>query len=772
MLRRILPFSLLISALWLAFVPVQADTLTLNLRDAEIQTLIDLVAEETGTNFIVDPRVRGRVSVISGRPVARDELYDLFLGVLKVYGFAAVAGEAATKIVPDVQAKQAEVPNLFANEGLRDDDIVTHVIQTEHVSAAQLVPILRPLVPQGGHLAAATETNSLLVSDTAANVHRIRELVARIDQPAAEGFEVIELRHANAGSLATKLRELEAAQTEGQPARARVRILADERANAIILSGDVERRLPLRALVTQLDTPVAVGNTQVHYLRYAQAEDVVEVLRGIAETREAAERGADGATRAEGSVRIQAHQSTNSVVIFGAPENTRDYAEVILKLDIRRAQVLVEAVIAEVSTERARQLGVQWAAGSPNSGVGLVNFDRDGRGLLQLGAGLRGFLGGDVAAPPDPGGGLSLGAIGSSGSAQMAILISALQGDSSSNILSTPSLLTLDNEEAEIVVGQNVPFIVGRSIEDSGQAFDTIRREDVGVKLRVRPQINEGNAIRLEIEQEVSQIAPGASDAADLITNTRSLRTHVMVDDGEMLVLGGLMDEQRVETRDQVPGLGNIPGLGRLFRYDSERLEKRNLMVFLYPRIVRTNAAGAELTSEKYSFIRRQQLLEAERGSRTLGAQSPTLPEWEQLTYLPPPFREARALPAAASLDTGWEAQIPEPARTAGRQEPYGEDWIRSQPGSHFTIQIVAAREYEAIRRHALGLAFPANEDVALARVQSAGEPLHALFKGRYPDAQQARAAIDELPTDIRENGPWVRSFASIQQAMPPSQRP
>ncbi len=772
MLRRILPFSLLVAALWLAFLPVQADTLTLNLRDAEIQTLIDLVAEETGTNFIVDPRVRGRVSVVSGRPVARDELYDLFLGVLKVYGFAAVAGEAATKIVPDVQAKQAEVPNLFADERLRDDDIVTHVIQTEHVSAAQLVPILRPLVPQGGHLAAATETNSLLVSDSAINVRRIRDLVARIDQPAADGFEVIELRYANADDLATKLRELEAAQTEGQPARSRVQILADARANAIILSGDPERRLPVRALVTQLDTPVAVGNTQVHYLRYAQAEDVVEVLRGIAETREAAERGTEAGTQPEGTVRIQAHQSTNSVVIFGAPEATRDYAEVIQKLDIRRAQVLVEAVIAEVSSERARQLGVQWAAGSPNSGVGLINFDRDGRGLLQLGAGLRAFLDGDVAAPPDPGSGLSLGAIGSSGSAQMAILISALQGDSSSNILSTPSLLTLDNEEAEIVVGQNVPFIVGRSIEDSGQAFDTIRREDVGVKLRVRPQINEGNAIRLEIEQEVSQIAPGASAAADLITNTRSLRTHVMVDDGEMLVLGGLMDEQRVETRDQVPGLGDIPGLGRLFRYDSERLEKRNLMVFLNPRIVRTNAAGAELTSEKYSFIRRQQLAEAQRGSRTLGGQSPVLPEWEQLTYLPPPFAEARALPAATRLDPVSATQTAELTRMAGGNEPHGEDWIRSQPASHFTIQIAATRGSDAIRQHARGLAASANDDVALARVQSGGETLHALFQGRYPNAQQARAAMAELPAGIRENGPWVRRFDSIQQSMSPSQRP
>ena len=635
MFRRLLLTLVLAALSWL--VPVaQADTLTLNLRDAEIQTLIDLVAEETGTNFIVDPRVRGRVSVVSGRPVARDELYDLFLGVLKVYGFAAVPGGAATKIVPDVQAKQGDIPNLFAHERLRDDEIVTHVIHTEHVSAAQLVPILRPLVPQGGHLAAATETNSLLVSDTVANVARVRELVARIDQPVPEGFEVIPLRHANAASLATKLSELDTGAGEGPAARGRVRVLADERANAIILSGDPERRIRLRALISQLDTAVAVGNTQVHYLRYAQAEDVVEVLRGIAETRQ--EAGAD-ARRTGGTVRIQAHQSTNAVVIFGAPEDTQDYADIIEKLDIRRAQVMVEAVIAEISSDRVRQLGVQWAAGSESSGFGLINFDRQGRGLLRLATGVRGFLDGDVVAPPNPGDGLSLGGIGSSGSTQIALLISALQGDTSSNILSTPSLLTLDNEEAEIVVGQNVPFVVGRSIEDSGQAFDTIRREDIGVKLRIRPQINEGNAIRLEVEQEVSSLAP-TGDASDLVTNTRSLRTHVMVDDGEMLVLGGLISEGRTETRDKVPGLGDIPALGRLFRYDSESTEKRNLMVFLYPRIVRTNATGAELTSEKYSFIRRQQLLEAQKGRRGINDDTQLLPEWRELTYLPPPFSE------------------------------------------------------------------------------------------------------------------------------------
>ena len=638
MLPRLLPILLILSLSGLIPAAAKADTLTLNLRDAEIQTLIDLVAEETGTNFIVDPRVRGRVSVVSGRPVARDELYDLFLGVLKVYGFAAVPGEAATKIVPDVQAKQAEVPNLFAQERLREDEIVTHVIYTEHVTAAQLVPILRPLVPQGGHLAAATESNSLLISDSVANVRRIRELVSRIDQPVPEGFEVIQLRHARADALASKLRELESGPGEAAP-RGRVRVLADERANAIILSGAPERRIALRALISRLDSPVAVGNTQVHYLRYAQAEDVVEVLRGIAETRQLADTP-DARARGDGTVRIQPHQSTNAVVIFGPPEEIQDYVDIIQQLDIRRAQVMVEAVIAEVSTDRVRQLGVQWAVGNPGSGLGLINFNRDGRGLLQLAAGVQGFLDGTVAAPPNPGDGLTAGGVGRSGNTQIAVLINALQGDSSSNILSTPSLLTLDNEEAEIVVGQNVPFVVGRSVEDSGQAFDTIRREDIGVKLRVRPQINEGNAIRLEIEQEVSALAP-TGDASDLVTNTRSLRTHVMVDDGEMLVLGGLISESRVDTRDRVPGLGDIPGVGRLFRYDGQATEKRNLMIFLYPRIVRTNAVGAELTSEKYSYIRRQQLLEHER----IGHRGPALvlPEWRELTDLPPPFSESSA---------------------------------------------------------------------------------------------------------------------------------
>lgn len=624
-------WRVLILCLGISHAPgLQADTLVLNLRDADLQTLIDLVAEETGTNFIVDPRVRGRVSVVSGRPVPREELYDLFLGVLKVYGFAAIPGDSATKIVPDVQAKQSEVPNLFQSEPVQSDQVVTQVLQMQHVAAAQLVPILRPLVPQGGHLAAATESNTLLVSDTMANVRRLQEIIQLIDRPLVGGYEVIELRHARAGELSALLRQMQT--SPGEAALATVQVLADERGNALILSGDPQRRLNLRVLISQLDRPLETGNTQVRYLRYARAEDVVEVLRGIAEARVAA----DGDRSASSSVRIQAHQSTNAVVFFGPPELTRDLLDIVERLDIRRAQVMVEAVIAEVSTERARELGIQWGVGSPDAGVGIINFNRSGRGIVPLALGVEAALGGTVAGLNFPDG-LSLGGVARSGASLISLLISALQGDAFSNILSTPSLLTLDNEQAEIVVGQNVPFVVGRSVEGSGQAFDTIRREDIGVKLRVKPQINEGNAVRLEIEQEVSQIAP-RGDARDLVTNTRSLRTHVMVEDGEMLVLGGLISESRAETRDKIPGLGDVPGIGRWFRYDGDRLEKRNLMIFLYPRIVRSQAAGAELTSEKYSFIRREQLLEAERSGRNLAGYGLSLPEWEQLLELPPPF--------------------------------------------------------------------------------------------------------------------------------------
>lgn len=633
------------------------DELVLNLRDADINGLIEIVSQETGINFIVDPRVRGQVNVVSGQPIKRNELYDLFLGVLKSYGFAAIAGaEGTVRIVPEVQAKESEVGSLEASS--RSDEFITHVISVRHLDAGQLVRILRPLVPKGGHLAAAAESNSLVIADTAANVRRIENLIQRIDQESIEDFEVITLDHASALDVVRIAEGLYVTRPEENAAK-RVRVIADERINAVVLLGDPQKRLAARMMIKQLDVPGDEGNTQVHYLRYAKAEEVAEVLRGIAEGRDldngVSRSGTSigsGSSSATGNyanrdslVRVQAHDSTNSVVIYGPAELTREMSQIIRQLDIRRAQVLVEAVIAEVSYDRAKELGVQWGFANDGRGVGVINFARGNGGILSLAAGINGFLEGDITTPPSLSDGATLGGVGTIGSTQIGLLINALQGDSSSNILSTPSLLTLDNEEAEIVVGQNVPFIVGRSVENSGQAFDTIQREDVGIKLRIRPQINEGNAVRLEISQEVSQIAPGAaSGAADLITNKRSLNTHVMVDDNQLIVLGGLIDDQMVETRDKVPLLGDVPGLGRLFRYDTARAEKRNLMVFLRPVIVRDTAVAESLTHAKYSFIRDRQLQEHARQDSLLPrSDMSVLPDWNYLMTLPPPFENASA---------------------------------------------------------------------------------------------------------------------------------
>ncbi|HCP03011.1 MAG TPA: type II secretion system protein GspD, partial [Pseudomonas sp.] len=623
--------------------------LVLNLRDADINGLIEIVSQETGINFIVDPRVRGQVNVVSGQPIRREELYDLFLGVLKSQGFAAVRGsDGMVRIVPEVQAKENEVAGLTGDTP--GDEYITEVITVNNMDAGQLVRILRPLVPKGGHLAAAAASNSLVIADTAANVRRIQALIARMDRESTEDFEVLPLEYASALDVVRIVQGLDSNAPAEEFTRG-PKLIADERTNSVILRGDPEARATLRSVVRRLDVEGDQGNTQVHYLRYAKAEEVAEVLRGIAEGRERNQSGttstSSGNTTASNTaeqnrVRIEAHESTNAVVIYGPAELSRELSSIIRQLDIRRAQVLVEAVIAEVSYDRAKELGVQWGFGSEDSGVGIINFNRNGNSIVDLAAGVNAFLEGDVSSPPSLGSGLSLGGIGSIGSTQIALLVNALQGDTASNILSTPSLLTLDNEEAEIVVGQNVPFIVGRSVEDSGQAFDTIQREDVGIKLKIRPQINEGNAVRLEIAQEVSQIAPGTSGAADIITNKRSLTTHVMVDDNQMIVLGGLIDDQMVETADKVPGLGDIPGLGRLFRYDTASLQKRNLMVFLRPVIVRDSAVAESLTHAKYSYIRDRQVAEQNRhGRMDVGEGVPVLPDWNYLLTLPPPFENA-----------------------------------------------------------------------------------------------------------------------------------
>lgn len=634
-----LSFAMVCLTLIIASVVKAADDsmLTLNFRDAELSALIEFVAEETERNFLVDPRVRGRVTLVSGAPVHRDALYEIFLSVLQIYGFVAIENQGVVRILPDALARQASSQVGSDPRSSPDAAHITHVVSLQHVDAGQLVAILRPLMPQNAHLAAISEANALVFSDSAGNVSRMIDLIRRIDTQTQEDTEVIVVEFASASDLVRIITELENAEGRTRPTSRRLRLIADERSNSILVSGDPDRRVAARALIGHLDLPVQGGNTQVIYLRYADAREVADVLQSLMVG------GADN-SRSDEAVLVQPHQATNALVLRAPQGALQDMRNIIRQLDVRRAQVLVEAVIAEVTTETARELGVQWFAGSENHGIGLVNFGAAEPSLVGI---ARGFIAGDLSSVR-VGDGLSVAGFGDRGGVTIGALIRALAQDASTNILSTPSVLTLDNEESEIIVGQNVPFRSGRAIEQSGQAFDTIQRQDIGVKLVVRPQINEGNAVKLSIEQEVSQIAPRVEAAADLITNTRKLRTSVMVDDGQIIVLGGLIDDAVLNAESRVPGLGRIPGLGRLFRYESETVRKVNLMVFLRPVIVRDRTSQVQLSAQRYQLMQAwQRQANAVSGSSGRYGEMPTLPDMDHILDLPPPFR---------SLTTGTEA--------------------------------------------------------------------------------------------------------------------
>jgi general secretion pathway protein D len=655
----------LLALLCLPIPALHAESMTLNLKDADINAVISTVAEMTGKNFIVDPRVKGKVTVISARPMNADEIYQVFLSVLNVNGFAAIPGKNAIKIVPEVDAKQDAVRTTSDENPGRGDEYVTRVIQLHNIAATQLVPVVRPLLPQEAHLAAYPDTNVLVVSASAATVERMAQIVKRIDLATSSDVEVIRLSHASADEVARILTSVTSDPSKGgQAGGLQQKIIADARTNTVLLSGDKATRLRLKAIITHLDLPLEQsGNSRVIYLRYANAKDLVPVLSGVSASMAAdAKNGGSAPVSADGKTVIQAHEETNSLVIHAAPDVMRDLETVIRQIDIKRSQVLVNAIIAEVSSEKAAELGVQWLYdGSPeNAPVGVINFGGSGSGLANL-----------LATPPIIGDGISL-AVGDTGGSGVRIgaLLRALGGDGETNILSTPTLVTLDNQEAEIVVGQNVPFVTG-SYSSTGTSttptnpFQTIQRQDVGLKLKIKPQINEGSAIRLDIDQEVSSLTSGTSGAADLITNKRALKTSVMVDDGEVIVLGGLVDDTLNESVQKVPVLGDIPVLGYLFSYRKSKKVKRNLMAFIHPVILRDSSQSMALSGEKYNQLRAEQLGIRKRGVELLPDEaSPLMPEMEQWMALPPPYKEKEA---KASVTEQSPAPSNEPSQPAAQ---------------------------------------------------------------------------------------------------------
>jgi general secretion pathway protein D len=615
----------------------QEATITPNYREADIRQIVEAVGEVTGRNFILDPRVNAKVTMLSSTPMSPDAFYEAFLSILQVNGYIATTTGNVIKIVPDASARQYS--GLLSTDGAAADDIVTQVIRVENVGAAQLVPILRPLSPQYGHLAAHPGSNMLIISDRASNVDRMIRIIRRIDQANDEEIEVVRLEHASASEVVRVMTALtQTPRPDGVPVN--TSLVADARTNSILIGGDRSERLRIRTLIAHLDTPLEDGgDTQVRYLYYADAEELATKLQTHFTNQVAAEAGAAGAPSGT-EVSVWSDPQNNAIVVNAPPKMMRSLMSIVDKLDIRRAQVLVEAIIVEIITDRSSDLGVTWATdgSGSNSAIALTDFSGVGTSVIDLAA-----AGGGGAVNPAGlvGQGITMGVgrITDSGTSFAAIL-SALQGDADTNIISTPTIVTTDNEEASLNVGQEVPFLSG-SFSNTGSTggavnpFQTIQREQVGVKLTITPQINEGDSLLLKISQEVSSIAGSSEGAADLITNERTIETTVIVEDGGILVLGGLIEDTLRESEQRVPLLGSIPILGNLFRSRSTDLVKTNLMVFIRPKILRDSAQTAFETNARYKIIRESQL--GGRVDLMPGAVRPVLPPIEDYEYTPVP---------------------------------------------------------------------------------------------------------------------------------------
>jgi general secretion pathway protein D len=628
--------------------------ITANYRDADIRAIIDSVSQITGKRFIVDPRVRAQVTVFSTTPLSPDAFYQLFVAMLEVHGFVPLESGNAIEIVPDANARTGQ-----------GADFVTQAVVLNNVGAVQLVPVLRPLLPQSAHLAAIQSANALLIADRKTNLDRITNIIRRLDTAGTNDVEVIALENASADEVVRMIGQLNtAAQAAGGAPP--VQAIADTRTNSVLLSGAGPSRLQYRAMITHLDTPSAQGgDTLVMYLNYADAEDLAMKLQaqfGGSGARSgggggggggggaAPAPGAEGAAAVPGNgpITIWADPGTNALVI-NAPERVRqDMLAVIKQIDIPRLQVQVDAIIVELTRKKAAELGVTWAIdGSDNNrAVGLTNFSSTTGGIVQLGT----AASGDSPSPNLIRDGLTLG-LGHirDGATSWAAIISALAGDADTNVVSTPTIVTLDNEEAEIRVGQEVPFVTGQYTSTGGNnngnvnPFTTIQRQEVGTNLKIKPQINEGNGVKLVIEQETSSISGSASGAVDLVTNKRTITTSVFVDDGDILVLGGLSDDQLRQSEQRVPGLGKIPGLGWLFRARNTNHDKSDLMVFIRPTILKNRQDVRFQTNSKYQLVQELQRQMAQSPVRLMKNEPhPELPPFpegppEPDTAAPPP---------------------------------------------------------------------------------------------------------------------------------------
>ena len=690
--------------------PQEGATITPNYKDADLSQIIQAVSEVTGKNFIIDPRVNAKVTMLSSTPMSPAAFYEAFLAVLQVYGYVAVPAGKVIKIVPNTDARQLPANDLPNDVSSTSDEIVTQIISMKNISAAQLVPILRPLIPQYGHLAAYPGGNMLIISDRASNVNRLMRIIERMDESGDEPYELVELHNASATELVRTVNQLsQGAAAGGEGGGSTVKVVADERTNSVLISGEKSQRLKIKALIISLDTPKkgGSGDTEVRYLRYADAEKLAEKLKGQASASAKAQGGpgaaqaaapsSSGGSNVDASVTIWADVPTNALIITAPPKIMKSLMSVIDRLDIRRAQVEVEAIIVEVDVNNSSNLGVQWVTEGNNSVAGIINLPGSGTSIVDLAVTALGIAqgtttgtttttagtttGGLSGSSVGTGATFAIGRYNANSGINFAALVQALRSDGKSNIISTPSLITMNNEEAEVKVTQEIPLITGSysnstaSVNGTTSPFETIQREEVGTILKVTPHISEGDTVQLKIEQEDSSPGAKLTDSADISTNKRSIKTTVLIEDGGIIVLGGLMSDTVTESEDRVPGLGAIPIIGNLFKSRSGSRQKKNLIVFIRPKILR-DANQTEATSvEKYNEVRGEERT-LHKGHITLlpGETQPAIPAIPAGRVRAPD--PAPTNPGGATVDPATPgAPVPAPqsaapARTAPQSTP------------------------------------------------------------------------------------------------------
>lgn len=619
-------------------------TWKVNLKDADIRAFVMQIADITGYSFVLDPRFKGKVTVISDASLNKDAVYEMFLTVLGVHGFAAIPGTDVIKIVRRRSSKYMAHNDGFLKK-VPAEQTITRVIQINNISAVELVPILRPMVDKYGHLAGVAAANVLIMTDRLANIKRISKIIAELDSPSQYQLEVVQLKEAWVGDIVKLLEELAPKELGGARRKRRSRnkfsVVADPRSNRLILRGDEPFRTKIKELIAKLDQPSSSSDkTKVVHLKNADSADLAELLTGLMS-------GISGdvakgkSNQSATSASVYADEGLNALVIRAEPAILEEVEKVIEQLDMRRAQVLIEVAIVEIAKSIDDTLGVQWGLfdkGGNIPGV-FTNFNDVGLSAASVLGALaakdsdaNGEL--NVSNIGTPSNGLTLGVGGTNGNFSWGSLIQALQGDANANVLSTPKLLTMDNQESSIIVGENVPIITGQSTSSgagTADPFTTIERQDVGVKLVVTPSVGYGDVVRLEIEQEISGVKDSTA-GADITTTKRQIKTNVLADDGETIILGGLISDNMSTSESKVPLLGDIPWLGRLFRSTTSKMTKQNLMVFLRPTILRDRESASAVTDAKYNELWKLNLeIKASNGNPQEQLNDPEKPEIESL---------------------------------------------------------------------------------------------------------------------------------------------